>query len=343
MPPAPIPINEAARLLALWSYNALDTKCETDFDTIVSVAARTSGCPVSLVSLVDQSRQWFKARHGFPDLETPRELSFCAHAILDASQPLVIADATLDARFADNLLVTGAPHIRFYAGFPLVTPNGFVLGTLCVADAKPRALMQAELDLLQGLAHVVITILEQRHMIRKIQTFALTDSLTMLPNRAVLLNALDQAIADQAQHSRAFGLLYLDLDGFKRINDRLGHRTGDRVLEAVADVLRASIREEDTAARFGGDEFVILLRGGDVIDTREVAERIRTRVEAIMATHGWAITASIGAVEFHTKPESAQAALEQADLSMYAAKLGGKNRVRWHNSAMRAATLVSTG
>ncbi len=117
----------------------LDTSPEAAFDDITQLVARLCDVPIALVSLVDTDRQWFKSRVGLDSTQTAREMVFCAHTILE-NKPLVVADATLDARFADNPLVTGEPGIRFYAGAPLVTRSGFALGTLCVIEVQPREL-----------------------------------------------------------------------------------------------------------------------------------------------------------------------------------------------------------
>jgi GAF domain-containing protein len=140
---APAPANEAARLEALKRAAILDTPPEPVFDDLVQLAAHVCHTPISTVTFIDADRQWFKARLGLPDRQTSRDISFCAHAILD-STPLIVADATKDRRFADLSNVTGDPHIRFYAGVPLRDRDGFALGTLCVIDRTPRQLAPEE-------------------------------------------------------------------------------------------------------------------------------------------------------------------------------------------------------
>jgi len=160
---ARIPPTEAARLEALRQYAVLDSEAEQGFDELVRVASILCGTPISLVSLVDADRQWFKARHGLEATQTPRDQAFCAHAILD-DVPLVVPDAHRDARFQDNPLVVGDPGIRFYAGAPLLNPQGHALGTLCVIDRQPRALAAAQIEGLQLLARQVVTQLEHRRV-----------------------------------------------------------------------------------------------------------------------------------------------------------------------------------
>ncbi|MDJ0974371.1 MAG: GAF domain-containing protein [Planctomycetota bacterium] len=161
MPAAPEPLKEAERLAALEAYRVLDTEPERSYDDITACAAQLCDTPIALVSLVDKERQWFKSRVGLDATETPRDFAFCAHAILEVG-PLVVRDATVDPRFADNPLVTQAPDIRFYAGAPLVTPEGHGLGTLCVIDREPRELDAQRLEALSALARLVVDQLEMR-------------------------------------------------------------------------------------------------------------------------------------------------------------------------------------
>jgi len=161
MPEAPRPKYEAARLAALLSCNVLDTPPEAAFDDLTALAARLTGAPIALVSLVDESRQWFKSRVGLDVPETPRSEAFCAYTIL-SDEPFIITDAEKDERVADSPLVTGPPHIRFYAGIPLHLSTGETIGSFCVIDTKPRLLDQHELADLEALARQAASQLELR-------------------------------------------------------------------------------------------------------------------------------------------------------------------------------------
>jgi len=156
-----IPRNEAERLRALRSYAILDTPEESPFDALTELAASILDVPIALVSLIDSERQWFKSRYGLAGSETPREVSFCGH-VVEQEASLIVPDTLGDSRFADNPFVVGDPRVRFYAGMPLRTPDGFVLGTLCVVDTVPRQPTSKQLHLLQLLADQVVDQLEAR-------------------------------------------------------------------------------------------------------------------------------------------------------------------------------------
>src|SRR5436190_22069004 len=156
-----LPATEKQRLKVLWQYEILDTVPEEVFDDLTELAARICEAPIALITLVDEDRQWFKSKVGVTINETSRDISFCGHAI-EQSDLFIVPDATLDKRFAENPLVTTDPKIRFYAGAPLVTPDGHALGTLCVIDKVPRELRPDQKSALSVLARHVMTQLELR-------------------------------------------------------------------------------------------------------------------------------------------------------------------------------------
>ncbi len=162
----PIPIDEERRLQTLHEYEILDTEATQTFDELTALAAKICRVPIALISLVDDSRQWFKSKIGLNANETPRELAFCAHAIMDDAT-FMVADASKDGRFSDNPLVIGDPNIRFYAGVPLIAPNGSRLGTLCVIDRMPRELNAEQLETLAFLSRQAVHMMNLHKLMRK--------------------------------------------------------------------------------------------------------------------------------------------------------------------------------
>jgi GAF domain-containing protein len=163
----PVPNSEPKRVKVLWQYDILDTIPEEVFDDLTELAARICEAPIALISLVDERRQWFKAKVGTTVQETARDISFCAHAITQTGL-FIVPDATKDKRFSKNPLVTSDPKIRFYAGAPLITPDGYALGTLCVLDKVPRELRPDQQQALQILARHVVDQLELRRRSREL-------------------------------------------------------------------------------------------------------------------------------------------------------------------------------
>jgi GAF domain-containing protein len=166
MPAADLPPDEEARLKALRDLDLLDTEPEAEFDELVRRAAEATGAPVAVITLVDEARQWFKARVNLEMESSDRDLSFCAHAILTPGDLTVVPDTLDDERFSDNLLVTEDPNIRFYAGAPIFTPDGHAAGTLCVIDTAPRDLSEEQAQALRALAAEVSRQIERRRLQR---------------------------------------------------------------------------------------------------------------------------------------------------------------------------------
>ena len=156
-----LPANEPARLAALAATGLVGSAPETVFDRLTWLAAQITGSPIAMLTLVDEQRQWFKSRVGIGFTETPRDMAFCSHTIL-GGEPMMVADARLDGRFRDNPLVTGPPHVCFYAGVPLVDARGFRLGALCVMDREPRRLRERELRALKELAAIAAEEIRRR-------------------------------------------------------------------------------------------------------------------------------------------------------------------------------------
>lgn len=163
------PNNEVERLQALKEYSILDTLPEQDFEDITKIASEICQTPIALITLIDSDRQWFKSNHGLNVTETPRDYAFCAHAINSPNSILTVKDSRKDKRFVDNPLVTGYPNVIFYAGVPLINPEGFSLGTICVIDNEPRELTEKQLESLRALSNQVVKLFEFRKTNRMLQ------------------------------------------------------------------------------------------------------------------------------------------------------------------------------
>lgn len=315
MTPPPIPINETRRLDVLRSLNLLDTETEERFDRLTRLAKRLFDVPMAVVSLVDADRQWFKSTCGLAVRQTPREHSFCAHAIL-SDDVFIVPDAQQDARFAQSPLVTGPPHIRFYAGCPLRVGAELNLGTLCLMDTQPRTLEPVDGALLRDLAKLV----EQEMLSSQLASM---DDLTQLSNRRGFTMLSERALATCGRNEWPATLLLFDLDDFKQINDRYGHAEGDRALVAFADLLRNTLRNSDVIARLGGDEFAALLVDATTEDSEALLQRFGTVVDAHNRQHPglYALRFSSGAVGFDPqRHRDISDLLSEADRRMYADK-----------------------
>lgn len=189
---ADLPSNEADRLAYLHSLDILDSPREQSFDDLVQLASSICTTPVGVVTLIDGDRQWFKSCLGLDATETPRDIAFCAHAILKPDQLMIVEDARIDPRFADHPLVTGEPHIRFYAGAPLVTSAGFPLGTLCVVDYEPRQLTASQVRSLELLARQVANLIQLREV--NLELKKEKEKLSMLYSQAPLAIILNDCI-----------------------------------------------------------------------------------------------------------------------------------------------------
>ena len=354
MPAAQLPDNEEQRLEALHQYRIVDTCGEQAYDDITLLASQICDVPIALVTFVDRERQWLKSRIGIDVDETPRDVAFCAHAILKPQQLLEVRDATQDERFADNPLVLSGPKIRFYAGAPLVMADGFALGTLCVIDKKPRDLTPTQTASLMALSRVVVAQLKLRKALddlslhvaerasyeARLEAYQLrleeineslsmdsqTDKLTGLSNR----RHFDELVAEEhdrcARRSRALSLMMVDVDFFKAFNDSFGHAAGDETLRRVAQILNQSKRAQDHVARYGGEEFVMLMPDTSEEGAMILAERIRKAVQ----NYPWdvrPVTISLGVCTSSGGDADLEQLVRGADAALYESKHAGRNRV----------------
>lgn len=315
MQPPKTPHNERIRLATLRSLSVLDTQPEERFDRLTRMARRMFRAPIALVSLIDENRQWFKSCDGLSLSELPRETSFCGHAIL-GNDVFLIEDALKDARFADNPLVTGEPHIRFYAGCPLRSIDGTKMGTLCIIDTKPRAFDSDDMTALKDLTAMVEAELTSFQL-------AITDELTKISNRRGF-NLLAQYSLDFCLRQRVTAtLVFLDLDNFKQVNDSFGHAEGDRSLIRFSDAMKTSFRDSDVFARLGGDEFLVLLTDTSKAEAETAIEKLLQQIQAQNSAGQRVndLSFSCGIVEFQTeKHKTIDDLLADGDLLMYQIK-----------------------
>lgn len=453
-------------MAALYELTLLDTPSEPVFDRITRLAARLLDIPVATITLVDAERQWFKSRVGVDMLETPRDMAFCAYPAASAA-PLIVEDASHDSRFAQNPLVNKPGGIRFYAGLPLKTTQGLVLGTLCTIDSKPRKLSTEDFATLQDLADIVtdeiqlrerlireqkkkeasekalaklhrsleqqieqrthelklvieaaydayisidadnrvldwnlaattlfgwarqqalgkpvsqlmlpdgvpgeaenipvtyhalrrdgsrlpveirvrshtfhgrqwrslfIHDISERHQLERLRDQqAREDVLTKLANRRSLDERLPEAMARVRRSEKPLAVLFMDLDGFKKVNDSHGHAVGDELLREIAKRLTASARETDFIARWAGDEFVLICEGVEPESVKPLAQKLIAMIEQplVIGEATLEVSTSVGVVLYKPdSPETAQELIKRADVAMYEAKRAGKAQVR---------------
>ncbi|RPE79653.1 sensor domain-containing diguanylate cyclase [Vulcaniibacterium tengchongense] len=364
VPPLPLatPLEEAPRQLALDAYAILDTAPEQAYDDIVRLAATLCETPAAAISLIDRERQWFKARIGIEDAQTPRSEAVCDRAIRNPHELLVVEDFRAQAGIPAPPLRIGGRPVRFYAGMPLLSPEGHALGTVCVMDVRSRRLSAGQREGLGVLARQTGHLLElrryaleQRRLLAEREAFARRleasredlqrrhdqlqhsathDALTGLLNRTALSQLHEDPGVAERLARRPYTLMLLDIDHFKQVNDRYGHLLGDRALRAVADAVAASVRHGDFAARYGGEEFLILLPDTRLDDAAQVAERIRGHIA--QAALPFPLTVSIGLAMGEPGRDWSEQVFVRADQALYRAKAAGRNRVvaddtPWHH------------
>lgn len=358
----PLPADEPDRQASLERYDVLDSPPERFYDDAATLAAAICGTPIAMVSLIDNERQWYKAKVGVDTSETHRKDAFCAHAIMAPDTPLVVEDALVDDRFKGSALVTANPNIRFYAGAPLVTPEGHAIGTLCVIDTAPREITEAQLTALIALSRTVAAHLEQGRHIADLERLmlekeahverleeqsqaleeasvryreeSLIDPVTNAPNRRACELHLTQEHHRATRYGAPYALLMIDIDNFKDVNDLHGHIEGDTVLSLACALVRKCLRPNDFVGRLGGDEFVVILPRTHALAAQVIAERMRRTIYNASWSTAFPVTISIGIACWNSADDAAELVLSRSDEALYLAKAAGRNAVSGPHAAL---------
>lgn len=267
------PDSEAARQRALDMYRVVDSLPETAYDDIVQLASTLCGTPIAMMTLIDRDRQWFKAGLGLDGTGTRREDAFCAHAIEAPTALMEVPDAQMDARFVANPFVTGDPHVRFYAGMPLVTPGGDAIGTVCVVDDKPRRLGARERTGLAALARLTMTLLDARLHEQELERAAVFAEAAAVPHRDAF-SVLILQVQGLAEHATRLGERMLE-----RHLTELEHQLGDALDKARGDSVNRTSHSPD---------FIAVLHG----DGAGTAQRLRACADAFSTRTGIAIASA---------------------------------------------------
>lgn len=338
MPPAPLPQDEDRRLASVQRLQILDTPTEERFDRLSRLAKFVFRTAYSRITVMDQSRQWFKSVAGQELREIPRESSICGYTLLEGST-LVIPDCSVDPRVMDNPSLRGLTGINFYAGVPLHSNDGYIVGTLCVLDGKTRQFSPADIAALEDLAacaeseiqllHISRSEIEMRGEMDQLRRKASVDALTKTWNRGAILEILakEQERAKRANEPLAVALM--DIDHFKSVNDTYGHDVGDQVLQEFTDRIRSGLRGGEAFGRFGGEEFLIVIPRCNPSQSAAYGENVLQAVRAVpmkTARGPLPVTASMGIAIWRGSFEHSDALVKRADKALYQSKRNGRNR-----------------
>lgn len=328
------------RLAGLHKMQIFYTPLEERFERLTRIGQRALGVKVVAISLVTDEKQWFKSVLGWRISELPISDSLC-QTVLDTGEPLVVCDTLKDARFATASLVKKGPKFRFYAGYPIKDTDGKIIGTYCAFDVKTRKasddLMSTICDLGQLAERELITADlwdAQNQLVAKLgeaRRQALLDTLTRVWNRRGGMELLDMMIERSHKSYEQFAVCMVDVDFFKNVNDDHGHSTGDQVLKKIAAALVSAVRPDDIVVRYGGDEFMLVLRDCNEQMAEVVGERIRSNLQSTeIRTRKGAVkvTLSIGvAVNDPAENEKAKQIIMRADQALYHTKHTGRDGV----------------
>ena len=333
------------KLTKLHRLDPFYTPLEERFERITRLACRALESPVAAITIVQDDRQWFKSVQGWRATEIPMSKSLCAEVIKTGEQK-IIEDTLNDLYLMSNSFVCNAPKFRFYAGYPLKNAEGETIGTFCVMDVKPKATDSHFADTLADLGNMAQDELltteiysTQEALVAKLgesRRQAMFDPLTRLWNRRGGLDLLRTAVDEVLKHNQTLGVCMADIDHFKNINDGHGHAVGDQVLRKVASTIVAAVRPEDIVCRFGGEEFVVVVRDVDNRACFTIANRICSSIREMPIRTREAtipVTISLGiAMRDHDDIVTMEQLLESADKALYKSKDDGRDRVTFATS-----------
>ncbi|MCB5202300.1 sensor domain-containing diguanylate cyclase [Neorhizobium sp. T786] len=331
------PVNEAERMLSVRSLISGNTIASTpELSALAELAKGVFHVPTAAINIIDEDWQRVAYQAGVPIAECPRELSICTRVVV-ANEFLVIPDMTKHPEIREAPYVTGDPGFRFYAGVPVALEPNLPVGAFCLIDVKPREFSDADIEQLEKFAFIASALLrlQKTNLImqfaeRELRTAAMTDPLTGFYNRTALPKIVDVGLAAAMTSAQTFGVLYLDMDGFKSINDKLGHAMGDEVLCEAALRIREVLRAEDVCVRMGGDEFAIFMSGScDAAGLMMVSEKLLSAFRRPFHIDGHTIKAclSIGAALAPQAGAERVQLLRNVDTALYRAKKAGRDCV----------------
>lgn len=329
------PADEINRMIAVRSLQSGQGNTTPELAALAALARGVFGAAFAAINIVEEDWLRIAGQAGLVFSDCARDQSVCTRVVY-ANDIVVVPDLQLDAELSVLPFVAGAPHLRFYAGAPLALEDGMPVGAFCFFDTHPRQLSPTESETLRDFAMVASSLLRlQKSNIvmalaeQDLRAAAMTDPLTGFFNRAALPAFVDRNLADALQAGRAFGALYIDMDGFKAINDRFGHHAGDDVLRQGAERIRAVIRSTDIVVRMGGDEFAIFAPDSANREAlRGLAQRLVDAFREPFVLDGRFVNAriSVGAALAPDAGRDRSTLLKKVDDALYLAKSAGRDQ-----------------
>jgi len=326
------------RIAGIHKLDSFYTPLEERFERITRLGRRAMGVRAAGVTLIANETLWFKSVVGWRVSEVPLKDSL-QEPMLDSGKPLIVPDTHSDSRFVNLPLVTGEPKFRFYAGYPIRDGGGEIIGTFCAFDVKPKKADDRLAETLSDLGQLAERELlttdlwnAQSQLVSKLDTArrqALLDPLTRVWNRRGGMELLELVLEESKSSREQFAVCLADIDHFKDINDQHGHGAGDQALRKIAASITAMVRPDDVVSRYGGDEFLVILRDAAPGACRLVAERICGKIRKTRVRNGdgsLAVTVSLGmAVSDSSETVTAAQIIERADKALYHTKHHGRN------------------